>query len=380
MKLDILIKNGRVMDPARSIDAEQDVGVVANRIVDVPPGGAEAVQVVDAAGCYVFPGLIDFHTHCYSSGAVTAAKPDLMLATGVTATVDCGTTGCANYEAFYKTDVVNSHVRIKTYLNVYSGGMPDEWIPELIAPKYFNEKAIRAVVDKYGREILGLKVRIAGETCDSIEPLEATLDLAERIGGLGVCVHVTDAPCSNEDIARLLRPGDVFCHMYHGRRNTILDADGRVFPGIREARERGVVFDMSHGRGNFDNDLAARAMGQGFMPDIISTDMGTYKLYISHWPRSLSFTMSKMLCMGMDLPLVIRAVTATPAKLMGMEGEIGTLAPGAYADIALFTVEERKFRSRDFFNRIYVGDRLFMPKLVICNGDFVWAEADFNAE
>ncbi len=378
MTVDIIVRNGRILDPARGLDAIGDIAVSGNRIVELPEGGAEAGQEIDASGCLVLPGLIDFHTHLFYSGGVTPIKPDLLLAMGVTGAVDAGTSGCANYDAFHRCDIVSSHLRIKSFLNVHSAGLPDEWMPENIDPRYFNEKAVRRVVERYGDRILGLKVRLTRELCDGIEPLEAALALADRIGGLRVCVHVTDAPCSMERIADVLRPGDIFCHMYHGRGDTILDSSGRIWPAVRRARERGVIFDASHGKGNFSHDVALRAIGEGFYPDVISTDIGNFKIYISHWARSLPFLMSKFLSLGMDLPSVLRAVSETPARLMGMAGHIGTLAPGAYADIALFTLEPRRVRYQDFFNTDNYGDQLLIPRFVICDGEYVWGAADFN--
>ena len=63
-KIDLLIQNGRVVDPARGLDAVADIAIINNRIVDLP-AEYEAAHVVDAAGCYVFPGLIDFHCHLF---------------------------------------------------------------------------------------------------------------------------------------------------------------------------------------------------------------------------------------------------------------------------------------------------------------------------
>lgn len=380
MKLDILIKNGRVIDPSRNLDAVEDIGVIDNRMVAIPEGKVEAGQIIDASGCLVFPGLIDYHAHFFYSGGTTPIRPDLMLATGVTAAVDAGTSGCGNYDAFRKSDIIPSRLHIKSFINVNSGGMPDEWMPENIDPKYYNEKDIRKVKECHGKDILGLKVRLASDLCDNIEPLKATLALAERIGDLRVCVHVTNSPCRMEEIAELLRPGDIFCHMYHGRRDTILDPDGKIWPGIRRARERGVIFDASHGKGNFCHEVALKAIKEGFWPDVISTDIGNFKIYISHWARSLPFVMSKLLDMGMDLKSVLRSVTETPARLMGMAGQIGSLAPGAYADIALFTIEKKRVRHQDFFDNAYYGEQLFTPRFVICDGEYVWGAADFNIE
>ena len=64
MAVDMLIKNGHVIDPARGIDAVGDIAVQGNKIVLADEDARKnAKDTVDASGCYVLPGLIDFHTH-----------------------------------------------------------------------------------------------------------------------------------------------------------------------------------------------------------------------------------------------------------------------------------------------------------------------------
>lgn len=57
----ILIRNGRVIDPARNFDAIADVAIAAGRIISVgkAPEGFTAARVIDARGCIVAPGLVD---------------------------------------------------------------------------------------------------------------------------------------------------------------------------------------------------------------------------------------------------------------------------------------------------------------------------------
>lgn len=121
-------------------------------------------------------------------------------------------------------------------------------------------------------------------------------------------------------------------HCFHGTGHSILNEQGEVYAAIKEAQTRGVIFDCSNGVARFDFHVARTAMAQGFYPDIISTDhlrnsLRTDKVY------SLLHVMSKYLNMGMSFFDILRAVTATPARLMKMQGQIGTLAPGACADI-----------------------------------------------
>ena len=65
---DILIQNGRVIDPAAGRDEVCDVAVRGGRIARVGEVRAKARQVIDATGKIVCPGLIDLHVHCREPG------------------------------------------------------------------------------------------------------------------------------------------------------------------------------------------------------------------------------------------------------------------------------------------------------------------------
>ena len=101
-------------------------------------------------------------------------------------------------------------------------------------------------------------------------------------------------------------------------RETILDENGMVRKGIMDARERGVLFDASNGCNNYDLEISRKAMKQGFIPDIISSDINTAGFYLQPL-HSLPRIMSKYLDMGMCLERVLDAVTVCPARLIGRE-------------------------------------------------------------
>lgn len=93
----VLIKNGKVIDPANNIREERlDVllqdGLIARVAADiVPPTGCE---VFDATGCLVCPGLVDMHVHCFPGGTMLGVDPDeKCLSRGVTTVIDAGSTG-----------------------------------------------------------------------------------------------------------------------------------------------------------------------------------------------------------------------------------------------------------------------------------------------
>lgn len=376
MKLDILIKNGHVIDPLQNIDEIMDIGVINNKIVNVTSDN-ENDKCIDAEGCYVFPGLIDFHTHVFNGGTAVSVNPNYLLPTGVTATVDAGTSGCCNYESFYHSVISNCQVRIKSYLNVYGSGQMDYNISEVFKAEEYRPKQIAKVVDAHKDNILGLKIRMSKGITYGIEALEETIRIARELE-IGVCVHVTNPACSLEKIADLLAKDDIFCHMYQGTgEDTILDDCGQIKQAFIEARKRGVVFDAANGRGNFTFDVALPAMKKDFMPDIISTDWLEDKYNYSPHAKSLPYVMSKYIEFGMPLVEVIRAVTETPARIMNMSGKVGTLKVGAYADISIFKMIDKNIKHQDFKGNIFESNKLLIPQMTISNGEFAFCQGDF---
>ena len=94
MKADILIRNGYVLDPAAGREGIGDVAVSAGKMAASDACEITgSTRVIDAAGCFVFPGLIDFHSHLFWGGSNLGIMPDLMLSQGVTTAVDAGTAG-----------------------------------------------------------------------------------------------------------------------------------------------------------------------------------------------------------------------------------------------------------------------------------------------
>jgi predicted amidohydrolase len=376
MKHDIVIRQGRVIDPARGIDAVTDVALSEGRIVAA--GSVVPDRVIDAGGCLVLPGLIDFHCHVFYRGSLDGVPPDAaMLPQGVTTVVDGGTPGIANYDLFYRSVVVNSVVRVKCYLNVASTGIITGKLDENLDPGRFAPDQIARVFDHYKGEVLGLKIRISKELVGSlgIAPLEATLNIAKAVG-CPITVHTTNPPIPTEELVALFRPGDVFSHCFHGKGSTIVGTDGKVLPAVRAARQRGVLFDAANGRNHFAYKTARPALDEGFFPDIISSDLSELTMYRPP-VFGLPHLMSKYAAMGMPLAEIIAACTSSPARHMGMLGEIGTLAPGACADVAIFKLVEGPVEFGDSEGELLAGSRFLVPQATIRGGQVVYWHAGF---
>ena len=387
MKLDILLKNGLVADIDNGRYVNQNIGIIGNRIVDmqtVDDGDAETT--IDAAGCIILPGFIDFHAHVFHGGTAISVNPDILcLPNGVTSVVDAGSSGWVNYNLFRNSVINPSQTRIKSYLNVVNvglstlGGGPTGYL-ENTNPANFNVEKISQTLDENRDNILGLKLRysqdIATGRSFSSDPFCATVELARTLKTT-LCVHVTDSRLPADELIGHFQADDIYAHCFHGTGNAILADSGELFPAIKAAKARGVVFDCSNGVAHFDFRVASAALEQGFTPDIISTDLTLRNSLRTDKVFSLLFIMSKYLNMGMSFFEVVRAVTRTPARLMKMEGQTGTLAPGALADIAIVKLRKEKIVFEDTKGVRLEGDRYIDNCATISNGQIVYRRQRF---
>lgn len=381
MKVDLRITGGTIVDPERRINAPGEVLIRGNTIIEGGTGEMiEAETAIKADGCLVLPGLIDFHAHLYGGGTESGVHADTaLIPMGVTTGVDAGSCGSANYESFLRTVVATSEARIFSFMNIAPAGLIATRFAEEISPQYYDEPRIEELYYRHRGQCLGLKIRLSKDIVGNLgsKPLEHTLRIAERLQ-CPVVVHTTDPPIPPEEIAAMLRPGDVYCHMYQGTGETILDPRGKVRPQLFAARRAGVLFDTANGRKNFSFKVAKAALADGFLPDIISSDV-TRKTLFSDFVFSLPFIMTKFLNMGLSLETVVAACTSAPARTLGMRGKLGTLAPGAFADVAIFRhTKKQPLETRDDLGDSLMVDEWLVPRMTILNGKIAYRQIDFQ--
>src|SRR6185437_7596279 len=178
----------------------------------------------------------------------------------------------------------------------------------------------------------------------------APVKLARRTAasaGVPLMIHITDSPIPLPEILAEMIPGDIVTHCYHGRAHGIMGQEKQLLlKEVVEAQRHGIIFDCAHGRNHFSFAMIEKALDQGFLPDTISTDL-TFGTATNGPVWDLTTTMSKLLHFGMPLDEIVQRATAAPAKIMGYEGTIGTLRPGANADIALIERRPGKFELKD---------------------------------
>lgn len=377
---DLVVRGGRVIDPEQQLDAPLDVAVIGPRIAAV---GADLTrrgvrrEIVDAAGLLVTPGLVDLHTHVYWGVAPLGVEPDpACLARGVTTAVDAGSAGASTFPAFHRYVIEVSATRIVAMLNISTIGMArddvakTEAVGELEDIRWANVERALDVARAYADAIVGIKVRLGegqvGPDPDQCrEALRRTRQVADAIGKPAM-VHIGATPVALDELLSNLNTGDVVTHCYHGRREGVLDERGKVRASVREAVRRGINFDVGHGMGSFSFPVARAALEQDLLPGTISSDIHTWS--IAGPAHDLVTTASKLLHLGVPLTEVLRRVTSTPARVVNLTGRIGTLAPGAAADISLLRLVEGEWRFRDAEGNVEIGGRRLEPVAVIRGG------------
>ena len=353
---ELVLAGGRVIDPASGVDAVADVAIAGGRIAAVSPRiSAPSARVVDVPGCIVTPGIIDIHTHVYpfernGMSSVEGIEADAhLLRSGVTTTVDTGTTGWRDFARFKERHIDRSIVRILAYLNIAGGGMIRAESEQ--SPREMDPKVAATVAAAYPDVIVGIKTAHywTVKPFDEEHPPWASVDRAleaATLCGKPVMVDFWPRPPERpypELILGKLRPGDVHTHVF-AQQFPVVTREGKVEEHLRLARERGVSFDLGHGAGSFWFRNAAPALADGFPPDTISTDLHTANL---NGPvLSMATTMSKLMALGMGLTEVISRSTSIPARVIGRP-ELGTLRSGSEADVAVFRLEQGRFGFTD---------------------------------
>jgi dihydroorotase len=363
---DLLIAQGQLIDPGSGRVGRYDLAVAGGRVAAVAPqiDRSQAAQVIDAAGQIVTPGLVDLHTHIYWGVTFWGIEPDPVAArSGVTTWFDAGSAGTYTFPGFRRYVIEPSAIRIFSFLNLSTIGLvAPTW--EFANLDYCDVPIAARMVEENRDLILGIKARIDANTTRGIgiRPLELARELADRVE-LPLMVHISSGPPAWEEIAALLRPGDILTHCFTGGTHRFLRADGTIDPMAVELQQRGVIMDIGHGGGSFVFDVAEAALAQGLVPDVISSDI--HQLSVQGPMFDLPTTLSKFLSLGMSLPDVIARATVRPAQAM-RRADMGTLQVGAPADIAIFTLEEGAYQFHDVRMQERKGNRR-----LICQKTFV---------
>jgi dihydroorotase len=369
---DLVLKGGRVIDERNGVDGRFDVAVKNGRIAAVAPAiDPSGAKVRDVGGAIVAPGLIDVHTHVYHKATSLSVDPGLVARrSALTTLIDAGSAGAGNYDGFRDYVMIQSPYRILAFLNISFPGIfgfdKDVQVGEATAPSMLPVHRCVEKIEANRDRIVGVKVRIGGLVTGDLGlgALERALEAADAVG-LPLMTHIGHPPPSYADVVDMLRPGDILTHCYRPEPNSAIGPDGKVLDAVKNARARGVLFDIAHGMGAFGYETAEAALRDGFKPDLISSDV--HVIAIEGPGFDLLHTMSKLLNCGLTLPEVMGMATSRPALAI-RRPELGHLGVGAPADISVLRQVESDYRFADVVGVERQGSSLLHPVAVYVAG------------
>jgi dihydroorotase len=348
---DLLLTGGTVLNPATNTNQKLDVGITADRVTAIHANlpRANAKKTLDVTNCYVTPGLIDFHVHSYWGVNPYGFNADpICIATGVTTTMDAGSSGPVNFLGFRKLVYEQSKTRMLGFVALAQHGVLNT--PGELLNLGFADSDGAAESVGSNRDIgVGIKVRLHKKAIgeNSREALRLAIKAGEATR-TPIMVHVGDTVIGMDEIADTLRPGDIITHCYTPQRPSIIDNAGKLLLQVRKAKERGVIFDVGHAGGHFDFNLVERAMGDGLLPDIISSDLHSRLAQPGFGiVGDLPTVLTKFLALGLSLEQIIANCTVNAARAVGWQDRIGSLEVGREADIAVLQILDDPITLRD---------------------------------
>lgn len=377
MQYDLLVTGGEVIDPSANLRGIMDVGIAGGRIVEVAPSlpANQAKRTISAKGMLVMPGLVDIHAHVLVNGHDMGIHTDECCSgSGVTTLCDAGSTGSSNFEAL--RGMLDSSVRtnVRAFVNLSAIGVTGvQRSGELAHFAYADPEGCARTIKENPDLAIGVKLRFGpGLVWEySAEPVKLARRAADMAGDVPMMMHITDSPVPLPELIAHMKPGDVVTHCYHGRNHGILGQEKEfVLKEVIEAQRAGIIFDCAHGRNHFSFRTLEKALEQGFLPDTISTDL-TMRTAREGPVWDLPTTMTKLLHFGMSLEEVVRRSTSAPARIMGLEGTVGTLKPGANADVSIFELRDGDFEMRDSDGNVVTAKRRLLAQTTIKDGR-VW--------
>jgi dihydroorotase len=370
---DLLIKGGRVIDPSQDLEAVRDVAIAGGKIARVAAEipAAQAREVIKADGKIVTPGLIDLHTHVFPYVGPYGIEADpYCVHRGVTTVIDAGTSGALTFPAFRRYNIERAATRIRALLHVVSIGMvagSTSNMGELEDLRYCVPKLAIEMSQNNRDLIVGFKIRFSKQYTDEndYEGMKRARETADA-ASLPLMIHIGGSFTPLGEFLELMKKGDVVTHSFNSHPHGLLDEAGKISPEVAEARARGVLFDVGHGAGSFSFEVMEKCLAQGFEPDTISSDL--YSANIAGPVYDLVTTLSKFLLLGMGLSEVIRRATANSAQAFNFGAEIGTLKPGAEADVSVLELRDGQFPFTDSDGKTRSGRQMLAPVVTVRGG------------
>ncbi len=380
MKYDLLLTGGDVMDPAAGLRGVMDIGIAGGKIAAVAPSldPKDALRSISVKGRLVTPGLVDIHAHVFVNGHDMGIHTDGCCSrSGVTTLCDAGSAGSSNFAGLRQVLDKDVRTRVRAFVNLSAIGITGTSRGgELQHFPYADPEGCARTIVENPDLAIGVKLRFGPNLVweYSNEPVKLARRTADMAGpGIPMMMHITDSPIPLPALIEHMKPGDIVTHCYHGRANGIMGQEKQfLLKEVVEAQRAGIIFDCAHGRNHFNFRMIEKALDQGFLPDTISTDL-TMTSATKGPVWDLPTTMTKLLHFGMPIEEIIRRSTAAPARIMGYEGTVGTLKPGANADVSIFELRDGNFELIDSDGDKITAKRRLITRMTVKEGR-VWYE------
>lgn len=373
---DIILVNGHLIDAKNGIDQPMDIAIYNGKISKIAKkiSSEEGKRVIDVRGLIISPGLIDPHTHVYvgekprtfAGGSSSVSPDDFTFRSGVTTVVDAGTSGWRNFEDFKTTVIDVSQTRILAFLNIAGGGMQGN--PAQEDTTDMNPEITAQTIAKHPQILVGVKIgHYEGKEW---VPFDRALK-ASNLAKMPLLVECHLPQYSLSDQLERMRPGDILSHTYENIRDRepIIDNQGNLLPEVKAAKERGILFDVSHGGAGFWFNQAIPAIQQGLTPDTFGTDL--HRFSMNSGMKNFSNVLSKFMAMGMTLEEVLTQASWKTAQTLKRE-DLGHLSVGSEADIAIFRLRSGEFGFVDSAGQRIQGNQLLETELTIRAGRIVY--------
>src|SRR6266516_202126 len=402
---DLLLRGGRVIDPASGIDGIKDVAIRNGKVAavqsDILPTSAR--EVIDVTGKLVLPGLIDTHAHIYQyvTGRFGMNADMVGVQSGVTTVIDQGGPSCMTLPGFRHFVAEPAKTRVYAFLSSYLvGGLEGHLYPTLYSPDGINIQATVTSAKANLDLVRGIKghAEIGGFARWGIKVLQMSAEIGRKTN-LPVYVHFgqlwglpksgangEDADTILERVIPELRPGDILAHPFTRHPGGFVNREGQVHEVIQAALARGLKVDVGHGS-HFSYRLARKALAAGIIPTTLGADIHGYNTHVpapagtpdqheddenhpfaGQAKFSLVQAMSSMMALGLTLEQVVPMVTSNPAKMLDRCGEIGALKVGMDADVSVIRERTGRFVLRDNENHEVLAERLLQPAFCLRAG------------
>ena len=391
----VLLKGGRVVDPARGMDGECDLllrdGVVAETGRDLPVNGARVIQIPD--GLVVCPGLIDMHVHLREPGQEYKET----IASGTAAAVAGGFTGVA---CMPNTVPVNDHAGITSMIlrkaaeaglaHVYpigavTAGSRGEQMTEIGA---LRDAGCVAISDDGHPVADALMMRRALEyasmfgipVINHCEDPSLKGDGAAHEGHTAAVLGLRGIPGAAEEVmvARDVALSELTGGAVHIAHMSVAGS----LRAVRSGKERGVAvtcevtphhftltdeqltYDTNWKmnpplRGSADRDAMLEGLADGSI-DAIATDHAPHHaddkavefaeapFGIIGLETAIPLVLDRLLHSGrISIGRIVELLATNPARILGLPG--GSLAPGAPADVTVLAPDAATRVRKDTF-------------------------------